>query len=132
MSEENVATIERAYAALDRGDMPILLGLCHPDVVLDNSNATFDPAVYQGHRGLIEFFSLGQEMWESQRFELQEAIPVGDDRVLVAQRIVSVGRDGVETIAHSATVYTLSGGKATLIKTFQTKADALEAAGLSE
>ena len=132
MSQANVATIERAYAALNRGDMPTVLGLCHPDVVLDNSNATFDAAVYQGHGGLIDFFSLGREMWESQRFELQEAIPVGDDRVLVPQRLVSVGRDGVETIAHSATVYTLSAGKATHIKTFQTKADALEAVGLSE
>ena len=38
----------------------------------------------------------------------------------------------METIAHSASVYTLSAGKATHIKTFQTKADALEAAGLAE
>ena len=132
MSQENVATIERAYVALNRGDMPTLLGLCHPDVVLDNSNAVFDAAVYEGHGGIIEFFSQGREMWESQRFELLEAIPVGDDRVLSAQRIVSVGRDRVETIAHSATVYTLRAGKATHIKTFQTKADALEAVGLSE
>ena len=69
--------------------MPTLLGLCHPDVVLDNSNATFDPAVYQGHQGLIEFFSLGRDMWESQRFELQEAVPVGTIGGLVPQRIVS-------------------------------------------
>ena len=48
------------------------------------------------------------------------------------RRLVSVGRDGVETIAHNATVYTLSAAKATHIKTFQTKADALEVVGLSE
>ena len=72
-------------------------------------------------------------MWESQRWEAEEIIPVGDDRVLVAQRIVSVGRDGVETVAHNANVVTLSRiGKAVHFKAFQTKADALEAAGLSE
>ena len=38
----------------------------------------------------------------------------------------------METIAHNATVYTLSAAKATHIKTFQTKADALEVVGLSE
>ena len=64
--------------------------------------------------------------------EPEEFIPVGDDRVIVPQRIVSVGRDGVETIARNTNVYTLNEGKARKIKSFQTKADALEATGLSE
>ena len=132
MSQENVKAIERAIAALNSGDIATVLGLCHPDVVYDNTNAVFDAAVYHGHEGLVEFFSLGQEMWESQTYELEELIPVGDDRVMVPQRIVSVGRDGVETIARNTNVYTLNEGKATKIESFQTKADALEAVGLSE
>jgi ketosteroid isomerase-like protein len=132
MSQENVETVKRAYAALNSGDVPMLLGLCHPDIVFDNTNAAFDAAVYHGHDGLVEFFSQGRDMWESQRFEPEEVIPIGDDQVLVAQRIVSVGRDGMQTIARNATLYTLSEGKATHIKSFQTKAEALEAAGLSE
>ena len=80
MSQENVATIERAYAALNRGDTPTLLGLCHPDVVLDNSNATTPPST-RVMRGSSSSSLFGRE-WESQRFELQEALPVGDDRVL--------------------------------------------------
>jgi ketosteroid isomerase-like protein len=132
MSEENVKTVELAYAALNSGDIATAIGLCHPDVVLDNTNAVFDGSVYHGHEGLVEFFSLGQEMWERQTYEPEEFIPVGDDRVIVPQRIVSVGRDGVETIARSTSVYTLNEGKATNIETFQTKADALEAVGLSE
>jgi ketosteroid isomerase-like protein len=132
MSQENVEAVKRAYAALNRGDMPTLLGLCHPDVVFDNTNAAFDAAVYRGHEGIVEYFSLGQEMWESQRFELQEAIPCGEDRVVVLQRTVSVGRDGVETIARNANVLTLKQGKATHIKAFQTRADALEAVGLRD
>ena len=107
MSQENVEAVKRAYSALNRGDMPTVLGLCHPDIVFDNTNAAFDAAVYRGHEGIVEYFSLGQEMWESQRFELQEAIPLGEDRVVVLQRTVSVGRDGVETIARNASVLTL-------------------------
>ena len=132
MSQENVEAVKRAYGALNRGDMPTVLGLCDPDIVFDNTNAAFDAAVYQGHEGLVEYFSLGQEMWKTQRFELQEVIPLGEDRVLVLQRTVSVGRDGVETIARNASVLTLKQGKATHIKLFQTKADALEAVGLRE
>jgi hypothetical protein len=71
-------------------------------------------------------------MWESQRWEPEEVIPVGHDQVVVPHRIVSVGRDGVETIARNTNVYTLKERKATHIKSFQTKADALEAVGLTE
>jgi ketosteroid isomerase-like protein len=132
MSQENVEAVKRAYAALNRGDMPTALGLCHPDIVFDNTNAAFDGATYEGHQGLIEYFSLGQEMWKSQRLEVQEAIPFGEDRVVVVQRTVSVGRDGVETISHNANVVTLKQGKAAHIKAFQTKADALEAVRLPD
>jgi ketosteroid isomerase-like protein len=132
MSQENVEAIKRAYAALNSGDIPAVIEMCHPDVVLDNMNAAFDAAVYHGYAGLGEFFSLGTAMWESQRFEVEDAVSADADRVVVLQRIVSVGRDGVETIAHNAMVFTLKRGKATHIKAFQTKAEALEAVGLSE
>jgi len=132
MSQENVETVRRAYAALNSGDIPAVVGMCHPDVVLDNTNAVFDAAVYQGHAGLGEFFSLGKGMWESQRFEMEDVISLDADRVMVLQRIVSVGRDGVETTAHNAMVFTLRRGKAIQIKSFQTKGEALEAAGLRE
>jgi ketosteroid isomerase-like protein len=132
MSQENIEAVKRAYAALNRGDLPTVLGLCHPDIVFDNTNAAFDAGIYRGHEGLAEYFSLLQEMWKTQRFELQEVIPVGEDRVVVLQRTVSVGRDGVETSARNANVLTLKQGTATHIKAFQTKAEALEAAGLRE
>jgi|RhiMetdeSRZDD1v2_1073273.scaffolds.fasta_scaffold23870_8 ketosteroid isomerase-like protein len=132
MFHENVEAIKRAYAALNRGDMRTVLGLCHPDVVFDNTNAAFDGVVHRGHEGLVEYFSLGREMWKSQRYEVQDAIPLDEDRVVVLQRTVSVGRDGVETIARNANVFTLKQGKATHIKAFQTKAEALEAVGLRE
>jgi ketosteroid isomerase-like protein len=48
MSQENVEAVQVAYAALNRGDIPTVLGLCHPDVVFDNTNAAFDGVVYQG------------------------------------------------------------------------------------
>ena len=61
-----------------------------------------------------------------------EYIPVGADLVLVPQRIVSLGRDGIETIAHNSNLYTLRGGRAVRVKIFQTKAAALEALGLAD
>jgi hypothetical protein len=44
-AQENVEAVQLAYAALNRGDIPTLLGLCHPDVVFDNTNAAFDAGI---------------------------------------------------------------------------------------
>jgi ketosteroid isomerase-like protein len=133
MSEvDNVGAVKRAYAAMERGDIAAVLELCDPEIELDNSDAVFDGAVYHGHEGVLSFFSRSADMWESQRWEPQGTIAVGDDQVLVAQRIVSVGRDGVETVARNACLVTMRDGKVAHFRTFQTKAEALEAAGLSE
>jgi hypothetical protein len=59
-------------------------------------------------------------------------IPAGDDRVIAYLRVVSVGRDGTETVAHAAMVFTPCEGKMIHMKAFQTKDEALEAVGLRE
>lgn len=98
---------------------------------MGQSDAALDAAVYRGHEGVRDFFALARDMWDHQRFEPEEFIPVGEERVVVPQRIVSVGRDGIETAARNATVFTLREGKIVRMKAFQTKSEALEAAGLS-
>jgi len=52
--------------------------------------------------------------------------------VVVPQKIVSVGRDGVEVVAHTAVLFKLHAGKVTYWKNFQTQTEALEAARLRE
>ncbi|HEY8779115.1 MAG TPA: hypothetical protein VIL93_04935 [Solirubrobacterales bacterium] len=79
-----------------------------------------------------EFLSLLRDMWKQLRFEPQEYIPVGENQVVVPVRLIAVGRDGVETVAARATVFTLREGRITRVKLFQSKAEALEAAGLRE
>src|SRR6476659_181141 len=98
MSHENVEIVRRGYetfsrtGALDPNDWD-------PDAVLDNSNAIFaDPGVYRGFDRIRKFFIAQREMWKSQRYEPAEFIPVGVDQVVVPQKIVSAGRDGVEVV----------------------------------
>jgi uncharacterized protein len=132
MSEENVEILRRGYERFNR------TGELDPerwdaDAVMDNSNAIFaDPGTYRGFDRIQEFFAAQGEMWASQRYEPQEFIPVGADQVVVAQQIISVGRDGVEVVARTALLYTLRAGKVTHLKNFQSKGEALEAAGLPD
>ena len=132
MSQENVEIVRRGYERFSRtGELD--RDQWDADAVLDNSNAIFaDPGVYRGFDRIREFFIAQGEMWKSQRYEPEEFIAVGVDQVVVPQRIVSVGRDGVEVVAYTANLFTLHAGKVTEMKNFQTKAEALEAAGLSE
>ena len=102
------------------------------DVTVDNLAATFDAAVYHGHDGLREWLSLHRGMWKHQRTEPKEFLPVGMDQVVVPIRIVSIGRDDVETVAHAVLVMTVRERKIAYIKGYQSKAEALEAVGLSE
>ena len=131
MSQENVEVLRRFSEHFSRtGETDF--SVIDPDAVFDNSNAIFDGAVYRGHDGVRTYVSLLRGMWEGMRFEPQEFIAVDEDRVIVAVRMVMRGRDEIETVARSATLYTLSKGKITHAKAFQSKADALEAVGLSE
>jgi hypothetical protein len=132
MSHENVEILRRGYERFSRtGELDP--NRWHPDAVFDNSAAIFaDPGIYRGFSEITGFFVAQSKMWASQRYEPQEFIPVGADQVIVPQNIVSVGRDGVEVVAHTANLFTLRDGKVTHLKNFQSKVEALEAAGLSE
>jgi hypothetical protein len=131
MSRENVQIMRRAYEHFNATG-EIDLSVIDPDVELDFSNAVFDAAVYHGRDGLREWLSLVRDMWKRQWFEPQEFIRVGEDQVIVSMRVVSVGRGEIETVAHSANLFTLQEGMVTHLKAYQGKADALEAVGLSE
>ena len=68
---------------------------------------------------------------EAPATEPKEFIPAGEDRVVVPIRIVSIGRDDVETVAHAVLVMTVRERKIAYIEGYQSKAEALEAVGLS-
>jgi ketosteroid isomerase-like protein len=131
MARENVEIIRRSYDELARtGDFDT--ELFAPEFEFDNSNAKLDAAVYRGLDGLREFLSLMRDMWKQMRFEPEEYIPVDENRVVVPVRITVVGRDGLETAARSAHLVTIRNSRVARMKAFQTKADALEAAGLTD
>ena len=71
-------------------------------------------------------------MWKRQELKPQGFIPIGDSQVIAPVLLVSVGRDDVETVAHGAAVVTVREEKVTRLKTFQSRAEALKAVGLSE
>ena len=134
MSQENVEIVRRGMEPFNQHfeTRDVDLGSYAADVTVDNLAATFDGKVYRGHDGLREWLSLHRGMWKHQRTEPKEFIPVGMDQVVVPIRIVSIGRDDVETVADAVLVMTVRERKIAHVKGYQSKAEALEAVGLSQ
>jgi hypothetical protein len=134
MSQENVEIARRGMEPFNQHfkTREVDLSSFARDVTVDNLAATFDGAVYHGHDGLLKWLSLHRGMWKYQQTEPEEFIPVGKDHVVVPIRIVSIGRDDVETVARAVLVMTVRERKIAYVKGYQSKAEALEAVGLSE
>ena len=132
MSEENVETVRRHNEAWNRRDLTTLSALWRSDAEIDWSRARGPlKGVYRG-RGERETF--WNEFWST--FEVVE-LELSDFRqtgpyVLASNTAHMWGRDGIEVTARSTSVYTVENGQITRLRLFQERAEALEAAGLSE
>ena len=132
MSEENVEIVGRAIEAWNRRDLAAALALWSADAELDWSRADGPfRGVYRGHQELEAFW---KEFWST--FEVVE-IELSDFRqrgpyVVASNTAYMRGRDGVEVTAKSTFVFTVENGLQTRLRMFQERAEALEAAGLSE
>jgi ketosteroid isomerase-like protein len=133
MSQENVEIVRRSTEAYSRGDLDETLESWAPDAVLDWSNSRgLEAAVVRGRGEIRAYLERFIETFEEVRIELEDILEV-EEGVLIAENLAHVrGRDGIETTARSAWLITLRNGQQTSLTLYQSKADALEAAGLSE
>ena len=131
MSEENIEITRAVIDAYNRGDGDAAFRDASPGLEYDLSRTT---GPWRGTYGLDEARAIIEEflgMWSSARAEPHEFIEAGDD-VIVPWTAYMVGRDGIEVEARVAWTFTIRDGKIERICFYQEKADALEAAGLSE
>ena len=134
MSQENVEVVKRSVEAFLRGDIDACLEEAGDEVVLDYSRARGPyRGVYRGREGARELFEAFREAFSSTTPLSTEYIEVGD-KVVLAACVRFRGRgSGVEVGGGGiGAVYTVRGGKVVRYQLFQSKAEALEAAGLSE
>ena len=134
MSEENVEIVRRNTDALNRGDFDGFMEDWAPDAVVDWSNARGpDAGVYRGHGEVRAFAQRFFEAFEEIRIELlDDPVEVKDGLVLAENVTYFRGREGIEVEARSAWLVTFRDGEQTSLTLYQTKLDALEAAGRSE
>jgi len=134
MSQENVENVLQAVEAFNRRDADAFVALASPDVEWED--AIFWSGVartYRGRDGLREWFKQVVEPWERIRVEVEEITEATDNRVFVGLYLTARGKgSGVETELRAWQVNRFADGKTARRHVFLERADALEAAGLSE
>ena len=133
MSQENVEGIRALHEAFSRGDYAAALAALAPDVEWHPPpGIAIGEEVFRGRDEVRRGFALWLEAWETHRFEPTEIRGCGD-QVLVTGIQTARGRgSGVDVKLQTFHVYKLRDGKVTRMSSFNERAAALEAAGLSE
>jgi ketosteroid isomerase-like protein len=134
MSHENAEVVQQFYESVTRQDLDGVLDCVHAEVQLDWS-ASRSPwrGVYKGHDGLMRFWTEQIDVMEEFSLSLAEAIEYDRERVLAVTVMRGRGEgSGISTKAAGATLWTFRDGRILSGRLFQTKEEALEAAGRSE
>jgi ketosteroid isomerase-like protein len=130
MSEENVKVVERAIAAINERDIDGYLACCTEDIQLQMPGVA---GVYEGADGIRRFFADIEDAGPDFRIDIQRTEGVSGERILAFLRVTFHGRaSGLSMPAETGNVYQFEEGKIRRVQIFLDRAEALEAAGLSE
>ena len=136
MSEQNVEIVRRIFEAAASRDSAAVFALYDPAVEWDASRAPMPRligggGVLHGHNGLRKFFQERNAIWGEIEDVPEELIDAGE-HVVSADIERGRGRSsGVEVEMTQYAVWTIHNGKVVRVVWFPSRAEALEAAGLS-
>jgi ketosteroid isomerase-like protein len=132
MSQENIEIVQRHVEAWNRRDLKAWLDMFHSGAEIDWSRSRAPhKGVYRGRREHEAFWGVFWSTFEDVQLENYGFAEAGSE-VVYSQTAHLRGRQGIEVIARSTQVFTLENGQITCLRMFQERAEALEAAGLSE
>ncbi len=133
MSQENVEILRRLYERWAAGDFPA--DFFDPDVEHSRIGAQ-TPDMEGRWLGLDKFATVFREYLQALsdlRIEAERIIDLSGDRVLVLSRQSARGKQSGVPIEHElGDLFTLRDGKIVRYESYWNRAEALEAAGLSE
>jgi ketosteroid isomerase-like protein len=134
MSQENVELVSEAVDAFNRRDVEAYLAVLRPDVEWDATEGF--PGVQDLYRGWAEvrqWWDEFLEAWESFDVEVEQITEGSGGRVFVEINAKGRGRaSGVNTELQFLFVFWVADHKVARLKVFESRDQALAAAGLSE
>jgi uncharacterized protein len=132
MSQENVEIVRAFINAFNRGGVEAALPFLDPEIEWNTTGIFVEPGTYRGHEGVLRYLGDLAAEFDDVHTEPEELIDA-DERVVVPVRVSGRGRQSGAAVDLSLTmVVVLRDGMIVHIRNYPVKADALEAAGLSE
>jgi ketosteroid isomerase-like protein len=133
MSEENVEIVKEFTRLFEEGDRDAWRDYFAPDVVWDTSASNMpSPGVFHGHEGIERFFRDWLGTWKNLEVATREYLDAGDSVVVVFRQRGTGRESGVRIEQDFFGVYDLRGSKVVRYRQYESREEALEAAGLSE
>ena len=135
MSQENVDLIRRGTELWLRGDFEAWLETIDPKVGWDISTHPLPDVPNRGRgrdalvRDMLLTYMSG---WNEYSAEITEASEAGEEVILVLRETATMRDTGISLERDLVQLWTVRQGRAAFVRVFRTKAEALEAAGLSE
>lgn len=111
MSQSNVETIQGAYEAFARQDIPAVMAAFDPDIEWDSPPSLPWGGLYRGHDEVGSFFAKLAESVEEIRVQPERYVEAGDEVIVVGQHY-GRARGGGEFEARWAMFWELRDGKA--------------------
>ena len=110
-TEQNIQTIQRAYAAFSRGDISVTLEILSDDILWITPGNSPAAGERRGKQEVAGFFQTIDEMWEFLAFEPREFIASGDRVVALGRYDARSRQTGRPAASHWAMVFTFRDGK---------------------
>jgi ketosteroid isomerase-like protein len=133
MSQENVEIVKEVSRLFEKGDRDKWREYFDPDVVWDTSASDWPTAgVLRGHEGVERFFRDWLGTWRDFEVATREYLDAGDSVVVVFRQSGTGRESGVHIERDFFAVYDLRKSKVVRYRMYDSREEAIEAAGLSE
>jgi ketosteroid isomerase-like protein len=133
MSQENVEVVLNSYARFNAGERdPVQLQIWHEDGEWHAASEDPDSTIHRGIDAIRRHYARWVEAYPDLRVEPVEAKANGDHVFVWVHVSGHGGASGVPMDSEMAHLHTMREGKLTRLVVYTDKAEALEAAGLSE
>ena len=112
MAGADVDTLRAGYAALNRGDLSVVLELIDPDIEWHEPEFSPDAGTHRGRDSFERFLRGWLESFEGFRVEPEQVVERGDELVAVVHQTGTGRASGLQVEARLAHVWTVADGRA--------------------
>jgi uncharacterized protein len=133
VSQENVEIVRELTEAFNREDLAGMLALIAPDFEVEiPPSFSAEPDTYRGHDGVRRYVRTFHDAMSEIRFHPERFWDEGES-VVVDIRLTAKGRQtGIPVEQRLAQAWSLRGGKARGVRSYESVREALDAVGLEE